>query len=88
MTTDVRADGHEHGVEGALAHGLGEIRHLLAALELHAEREDPGQLVVEHVALQAIGGDPVAHHPAGLGGLIADGHVVSAQRELVGAGEP
>ena len=56
----------------------------LVAFELYAEREDTRDLGVEHLAREAVGGDAVAHHAAGLGGLLAQRYVVAAQREVVG----
>ncbi len=38
----------------------------------------------EHVARQAVGGDAVAHHPAGLGARVADLDLVPQARQVVG----
>ena len=68
----MRADRDEHRVEAALA-ALGlEIGDPVVAGEPHAERRDPLDLAVEHVAGQPVGRDAVAHHPARLGAGVAD----------------
>ena len=54
----------------------------------HAERRDAADLGVEHVARQAVGGDAVAHHAAGLGAGVADLDLVAEPREVVRGREP
>ena len=87
VARDVRADREEGGVVGALAQLVAEVGDALAAAQLDAEREDPLDLRVEHLARQAVGGDAVAHHPPGPRGGVAHRHVVPAQCEVVGGGE-
>ena len=62
----VRADRDEDRVEAALLALGREVLDPVAAGDPHAERRDPVELAVEDVAGQPVGGDAVAHHPAGL----------------------
>ena len=54
----------------------------------HAQRRDPVELAVEHVAGQPVGRDAVAHHPAGLGAGVPDLDLVAEPGQVVGGREP
>ena len=80
----VCADGHEHCIEGALAALRLEVLDLMVAREADSQRPDPIDLCAHHVPWQAIGGNPVAHHPAGLWARIANLDLVPQTRQMVG----
>ena len=78
------ADRQEGCVEMPLELLGDHVDDVVPELELDAELGDPLDLGVEDVARKAVLGDPVAHHSAGDGGGVPDGHVVSEQRQVVG----
>ena len=82
------ADGQEDGVEATLELFGEHVADVAPELELDAQVGDPLDLGVEHIARQSVLGDPVAHHPAGARRHVADRHVVSEQRQVVGGREP
>ena len=59
-----------------------------SAVDPHAQRRDPVDLAVEHVARQPVGGDAVAHHPARLGARVADLDLVAEPGQVVGGRQP
>ena len=87
---DVRADGHERGVEGPAALGeLGEqVGDGRVELERDAHVQDAGDLGVQDVARQPVLRDAVAHHAAGLGARVLDGHRVTQPGEVIGGRQP
>ena len=81
----VGADRDEDRVE-AFALGL-EVRDPVLLLEDDAQGRYPGDLGVEDVARQAVGGNAVAHHPARLRPVVADDDVVSEPGQVVRGGQ-
>ena len=59
----------------------------MVAGDLHAHRRDALDLLHQPVARQAVGGDAVVHHAAGLGHRVADLDLVPEAAQMVGAGE-
>jgi hypothetical protein len=57
------------------------------ALDLHPLRPDPVDLLVEHVAWQAVFGDSHPKHAARFVGLLEDSHLVPHPGQVVGARE-
>ena len=62
----------------------GEVLDAMLARHAHTHRRDARDLSTEHVARQAVGRDPVAHHPAGLVAGVADLDLVAEPRQVVG----
>ena len=60
---------------------------LVIQLERHPHVEDPLGLGVEHVARQAVLGDPESHHPAHHRAGLVDRHVVAEAAQVVRRGE-
>ena len=85
---EVGTDRDEHRVEAALRPLGLEVLDAVALLEAHAERRDPVDLGVQDVAGQPVGGDAVAHHPAGLGAVVADDDVVAEPGQVVRGRQP
>ena len=54
----------------------------------HAQRRDPVELAVEHVAGQPVGRDAVPHHPARLVARVPDLHLVAEPGQVVGGRQP
>ena len=84
----VRANRHEHGVEGALAALRVEVLDRVVAGHPHPERREAIDLGADHVAWQPVGRDSVAHHPARLGAGVANLDLVSETGQMGGGGQP
>ena len=65
-----------------------EVGDPVLLLEDDAHGRDPGDLRVEDVARQPVGGDAVAHHPARQRSVVADDDVVPEPGQVVGGREP
>ena len=85
---EVGADRDERRVEAAVAHLGLQVDDAVVLLEGDAEGAQPVDLGVEDVARQAVAGDAVAHHPAGLGPAVAHRDRVTLAGEVVGGGQP
>ena len=81
---EVGADRDEDGVEAAVAHLGLQVDDAVVLLEGDAQRAQPVDLGVEHDAGQPVAGDAVAHHAAGLWPAVANRHVVTEARKVVG----
>ena len=82
---DLRADGEEDRVERARRLLGVHVRHARVADDRHAHLLDARDFPVEPLARQAIGGDPVVHHPARLGVGVADLDLVPEASQVIGA---
>ena len=85
LLREVRADGDEHRVEFALLLLGDEVLDLVIEDDLHAHPLDAGDLAVEHVARQPVGGDAEVHHAAGDRAGLVDLHGVAHQRQMMRA---
>ena len=85
---EVRAHGREDGVEPAFLALRDQILDAVVARHADAHRLDAVDLRGHHVAGQAVGRDPVAHHPACQLAGVANLDLVAEPCEVVGGGEP
>ncbi len=83
MVGDLGADRQEHGVERAGRLLSEHVVHPGVANDLHPHRLDARDLLVDPLARQAVGGNPVVHHAARLGVGIADLDVVPEAPQVV-----
>ena len=81
------ADGDEDGVEVALLLLGHEVGDRVVEDDLDAQLLDAGDLGVDDVARQAVLGDAVAHHAAGLLAGVVDLDLVAETRQVVGGGQ-
>src|SRR5262249_20824110 len=75
-------DGQEDRVEAS-----GQVGDRGVQFEPYAHVDDPGDLHVEHVPRQAVGGNAVPHHAAGLVPGVPHRHGVAEQPQVVRRGE-
>ena len=80
----VRADRDEHRVEAAVAPLGGQVGDPMPAGDGHPEGLDPADLRGDYFAGQPVGGNPVAHHPTGLGAGVPDLHLMTQPGQVVG----
>jgi hypothetical protein len=80
----MRADRHEHRVEGALAAFGLEVLDQMVAREADPERRDPVDLGTHDIAGKPVRGNPVAHHPARLRTRVANLDRMAEARQMVG----
>ena len=89
LETLVRADAHEDRL--VLAGAARPAEHRGPTTRLHFSStprfENPLDLRVEHLARQAVLGDAVAQHPAGLAERLEHRDRIAAARQLIGAGK-
>ena len=85
----LQTDGHQHRVVPVPQLLQGEIpAHPGVAADLHAQGGDHLDLPVQHILRQAVVGDAVAHHAAGLLQGLEHHHLVAQLHQVVGGGEP
>ena len=81
---DVGADGEERRVEATLLHGLRDIRDPSVVVDDDAEILDALDFGIEHIARQAVFGNPKTHHAARRGTCFVDGDGMAEPRQVIG----
>ena len=66
-STQLGTDRQEDGIEATFVALSFDVTHVVIELDLNAHRDDAGDLGVEYVTWESVGGDTVAHHAAELG---------------------
>jgi len=87
----VRTDAEETGVETLFRHDLTQVAHLGFQPQLDTVVDKAPDFGVEHIARQAVLGNAVAHHAAGLLRRFENRHLVAETAQVVGrreAGRP